>query len=228
MVRTKQLLSRVDVLETLPPEEIERLDQIVLERSFNTDEIIYAPEDASESIYLLLAGRVRLYGMARGHEHTFNVLRSGTIFGVASLTERTQGEYAQALEPSRIGLLGLNSFWPLVSKYPEVNTRIMGVLGERLRMSRKRTIDIALKEVPARLASLILELLQSEGVLTREGHYMILTRYTHEQLAVMIGAKRVAVTRAFGELQDIGSVRLKRRQIYVLDLSALEQVATGE
>src|SRR5438045_2960790 len=90
-----KLLSRVEVLESLAPEEIERLVQIILERSFNTDEIVYAPGDTSEVIYLLLSGRVRLYGMARGHEQTFNVLRSGTVFGVASLTERSQDEYAQ-------------------------------------------------------------------------------------------------------------------------------------
>ena len=176
---------------------------------------------------MLLTGRVRLYGIARGHEHTFNLLQSGTIFGIASLTERTQDEYAQTLEPSRIGLLGLNSFWQLASKYPELTARVVGVLGERLRMSRNRMLDIALKEVPARLASLILDLLQSEGVLTRQGHYMILSHYTHEELATMIGAKRVAVTRGFGSLQKSGCIRLHRRQIYVLDLSALKRWAAG-
>jgi CRP/FNR family transcriptional regulator, cyclic AMP receptor protein len=85
--------------------------------------------------------------------------------------------------------------------------------------------DIALKEVPARLASLILDLIQSEGMVTREGHYKILNHYTHEQLATMIGAKRVAVTRAFGKLQDAGCVRLWRRQIYVVDLATLRRMA---
>ena len=51
------------------------------------------------------------------------------------------------------------------------------------------------------------------------------TRYTHEQLATMIGAKRVAVTRAFGRLQDAGCVSLWRRQIYVTDLTTLREVA---
>ena len=214
-------------MESLPPKEIERLGQIILERSFDKDEIVYASGDPSGVIYLLLEGRVRLYGMARGHELTFNVLHAGTIFGVASLTERTHAEYAQALEPSHVGLLDLSSFWQLVSKYPEVNARGVGVLAERLRMSRKRMMDIALKGVPARLASLILDLLQSEGVVTREGYYRIPTRYTHAQLATMIGAKRVAVTRAFGSLQDSGCVRLQSRQIYVIDLSALNQLAAG-
>jgi CRP/FNR family transcriptional regulator, cyclic AMP receptor protein len=168
-----------------------------------------------------------LYGMVREHEHTFTVIQAGTIFGVESLTERTQDEYAQALEPSHVGLLDLNIFWQLVSQYPEVNARVVRVLGERLRMSRSRMMDLALKEVPARLASLILDFLQGEGVVTREGHYRIPYGYTHEQLATMIGAKRVAVTRAFGKFQDMGCVRLQRRQIYVIDLSALKRLATG-
>jgi CRP/FNR family transcriptional regulator, cyclic AMP receptor protein len=82
--------------------------------------------------------------------------------------------------------------------------------------------DIALKEAPARLASLILDLVQSEGVVTREGHYKIVAHYTHGQLGAMIGASRVSVTRAFRYLQDIGSVRLSRRQICVVDQGRFE------
>ena len=87
--------------------------------------------------------------------------------------------------------------------------------------------DIALKETPARPASLILDLVESEGVVTREGHYKTVAHYTHEQLAKMIGAKRVSVTRAFGKLQDAGCVRLSRRQIYVVDLAMLRQLAAA-
>jgi CRP/FNR family transcriptional regulator, cyclic AMP receptor protein len=174
----------------------------------------------------LLTGRMRLYGTAGGQELTFDVLRAGTIFGIASLMERTQNEYATALEPSRVGVLGLNDFWHLVRQNPEVNARLVKVLGDRLRQTRNRMADIALKETPARLASLILDLIQSEGVVTREGHYKIATHYTHEQLAAMIGTQRVAVTRAFGTLQDSGCVRLFRRRIYVVDLDALKRRAS--
>jgi len=166
-----------------------------------------------------------LYGMSGGNEITFDVLRFGTVFGIASLMERTQDEYAMALEPSRVGVLGLSDFWHLIRKIPEVNARLVKVLGDRLRLTRGRMADIALKETPARLASLLLDLVQSEGVVTREGHYKIVSHYTHEQLAAMIGAKRVAVTRAFGTLQNSECVRLFRRQIYVVDLDALKRVA---
>ena len=172
---------------------------------------------------MLLSGRIRLYGMAWNQEHTFEVIGSGSVFGIASLAERTQDEYAQTLEPSRVRLLSLNAFWQLVRENPEVNVRVMKLLGERLRRNRGRTIDIALKEVHARLAGLILDLVEGEGIIVREGYYAIPTLYTHEQLSTIIGAKRVAVTRAFGVLQAAGCVRLSRRQIHVINLAALKR-----
>ncbi len=222
-----KLLSLVDVLEGLSTEAIGELAQRIIERHFRVGETVYAPGDASEVVLLLLAGRIRLYGMARGQELTFETIRAGSIFGIASLVERTQEEYAQALEPSRVGLLDLDDFWCLVRQNPEVNVGLVKLLGDRLRSNRSRMTDIALKEVPARLANLLLDLIQREGVVTRQGHYKIPAHYTHEQLATMIGAKRVAVTRAFGRLQDAGCVRVWRRQIYVVDLAALRRRAVG-
>jgi CRP/FNR family transcriptional regulator len=99
-------------------------------------------------------------------------------------------------------------------------------LGERLVETEARLADLACKEVPERLASQILRLVESEGVVTREG-YKICTRYTHQQLATMIGANREAVTRAFGKLRFRGSVELRNRRIFVTDLEVLEQAARG-
>jgi CRP/FNR family transcriptional regulator len=222
-----RLLSMVDVFEPLTAEQTDLLAQRTQERIFGRGETVYVPGDASEVVFVLLTGRIRLYGMAGGQELTFDVVRSGTIFGIASLMERTQNEYATALEPSRVGVLGLTDFWHLVRQNPEVNARLVKLLGERLRMTRGRMADIALKETPARLASLILDLVQSEGVVTREGHYKIVTHYTHEQLAAMIGTQRGSVTRAFRNLQDSGCVRLIRRLIYVVDLDALKRRASA-
>jgi CRP-like cAMP-binding protein len=218
----------VDVFEPLTAEQTDLLAQKTHERAFGRGETVYAPGDASEAVFLLLAGRMRLYGMAGVQELTFEVVRASTLFGIASLMERTQNEYALALEPSRVGVLGLNDFWHLVRQNPQVNARLVKVLGDRLRMTRGRMADIALKETPARLASLILDLVQSEGVITREGHYKIVTHYTHEQLAAMIGTQRGSVTRALGKLQDSGCVQLIRRLIYVVDLDALKRRASAD
>jgi CRP/FNR family transcriptional regulator, cyclic AMP receptor protein len=222
-----RLLSMVDVFEPLTDEQTDLLAHRTQELAFGRGETVYGPGDSSEAVFLLLTGRMRLYGMAEGQELTYEVVRTSTLFGIASLMERTQDEYALALEPSRVGVVGLNDFWHLVRENPEVNARLVKVLGDRLRQTRGRMADIALKETPARLASLILDLVQSEGVVTREGHYKLVAHYTHEQLAAMIGATRGSVTRAFTKLQDSGCVRLFKRLIYVVDLDALKRWASA-
>jgi CRP/FNR family transcriptional regulator len=84
---------------------------------------------------------------------------------------------------------------------------------------------MARKEVPARLAGLILRLSEFEGLLTGDGSRMIPTRYTHQQLASIVGSNREAVTRAFGKLRKAGAVELRGRRIYVTDVDALNRLA---
>ena len=101
---------------------------------------------------------------------------------------------------------------------------MISLLSERLHYYETRMQDITLKGVPARLASLILFLIESEGVQI-PGEIRIPTRYSHEHLGTMIGANREAVTRAFGRLQDEGALQIRRRLIYVDDVEALERAA---
>jgi CRP-like cAMP-binding protein len=227
-IERTELLSKVDVLEPLSSEQLGWAAQKILSRSFQKGESIYMPGDASEVVFLLLTGRVRLFAMVRQRELTFDVVRDGAIFGEASLMERTQNEYAQAITFSRVGLFELNDFWSLLRENCEFNARVIKMLGERSQLIRGRMTDIALKDSPARLAALILDLVEDEGVVTREGLYRVTTHYTHEELATMIGLKRVAVTRAFGTLQDRECVQLRRRQIHVTDLAGLKRVALGD
>jgi CRP-like cAMP-binding protein len=114
----------------------------------------------------------------------------------------------------------------LIGSCPEVGMQFIESLIKSLRASESRSADIALKEVPARLASLLLELVEVGGVVTTEG-YKLPTHYTHERLGSMIGAKREAVTRAFGRLQDQGAVELKRRLAYIKDVEGLRRIARG-
>jgi CRP/FNR family transcriptional regulator, cyclic AMP receptor protein len=112
----------------------------------------------------------------------------------------------------------------LVLEKPEVGLKIIHLLSERLRHYETRLEDITLKDVHSRLASIIVMLVESEGVRTGTG-YRIPAHYTHQRLGTMIGTNREAVTRAFGVLQDEGLVELRRRLIYVMDLQALRRMA---
>ena len=224
-----RLLSMVDVLEPLSEEELEEFGRRVPDIHVREGQTLYTPKDQSEALFMLKKGRVRIYKVAPdGWEFTLAVVDAGTMFGEMALTaQRLREAYAEATEPSDICVLRSADLERLVRENPDVGLRMIRLLSERLRLCETRLEDISLKDVPARLASLVLQLAESEGIVTKEGP-KIPTRYTHRQLATMIGSSRETVTRAFTKLQRIGAVELRRRHIYVKDIEALERTAEQE
>jgi CRP/FNR family cyclic AMP-dependent transcriptional regulator len=221
-----RLLSLVDIFEPLSTEELEHLNGQLPSIHLERGEIFYTPQQRSERLFVLESGKVRLFRTAPdGREFTLAVVESGTVFGEMSLTaQQLQGAYAQAMEPSEVSTMAREDLERLVVDKPEVGLRLMHLLSERLRRYEARLEDATMKDVHSRLASIIVMLVESEGVRSGAG-YRIAAHYTHQQLAEMIGTNREAVTRAFGVLQDEGVVELRRRLIHVPDLPALKRVS---
>ena len=222
-----RLLSMVDVFEPLSAEEIGRLDERLPDAHLETGDIFYSPDDPSEKVFILRRGKARIYKLADdGREFTLAVVDAGTMFGEMTLTaQRLQGAYAQAMEPSEVSMMLRKDLERLILEKPQVGLQIAHLLSERLRRYEIRLEDITLKDIPTRLASMILLLAEAEGVVTPEGYIRIPTHYTHPQLGTMIGTNREAVSRAFGVLQAETIVELRRRIIYVKNLEALRRRA---
>jgi CRP-like cAMP-binding protein len=230
MKERMRLLSLVDIFEPLSTEEIEQLNKQLPSIHLERGEIFYTPEERSERLFVLERGKVRIFRMTPdGREFTLAIVESGTIFGEMALTaQQLEGAYAQAMEPSEVSTMAREDLERLVVQKPEVGLKIMHLLSERLRRYETRLEDANMKDVHSRLASIIVMLVESEGVRSGTG-YRIPAHYTHQQLGEMIGTNREAVTRAFGVLQDEGVVELRRRLMYVPDLQALQRVsAYGE
>jgi CRP/FNR family transcriptional regulator, cyclic AMP receptor protein len=220
-----ELLSKVDILESLPKEEIRDLLRQNSEVRLEEGEVFYAPWEHGGKLFILKKGRVRLYRTEGAREFTLEVVDAGTVFGEMAFTPyRLRESYARAMEPSIIFAMERAEVERLIQEKPQVGIRMISLLSERLHYYETRMEDVTLKGVPARLASLILFLVEGEGVQV-PGEIRVPTRYTHEHLGTMIGANREAVTRAFGLLQDEGAVQIRRRTIYVNDVEALERAA---
>lgn len=221
-----RLLSMVDIFEPLSEEEIERLNGQLPDRRLAGGEIFFGPDDPSERLFILQSGKARIYKTnPDGREFTLAVVEAGSVFGEMALTgQQLEGAYAQAMEPSIVSTMARADLERLILGKPEVGLRIMRLLSERLRRQESRLEDANMKDVRSRLAGIILLLVESEGIRSGTG-YRIPSHYTHERLGTMIGANRVAVTRAFGLLQDAGVVEIRRRLIHVPDLEALRRSA---
>ena len=221
-----RLLSLVDIFEPLSSGDIERLNGQLTDIHLEPGEVFYIPEDRSEKLFLLWRGRVRIYRTTEDRELTLAMVESGTVFGEMALTaQKLQGAYAQAMSASKVSVMSREDLELLILEKPQVGLQIAHLLSERLRRYESRLEDITLRGMPSRLAGLILDLVDDEGVMTGQNRIKIPTHYTHQRLGTMIGVNREAVTRAFGQLQDRGIVELRRRLIWVTDLDTLRAMA---
>jgi len=222
----QQLLAMVDAFESLPPPEIRSLATGgSLERVRRRQTMVVEPQEHARRLIVLLSGRAQIYEPApRGRRFTVSVAEAGTVVGVAGLSARPRGLRVEALLPSLLCLVAWETFEGVVLRNPEVGLRLLRILGQRIGVLETRLADLAYKEVPARLASLIERLVEAEGVMGPEGS-RIITPYTHQQLASMIGANREAVSRAFKTLRERGAVEVRDRRIHVADPRALHRAA---
>ena len=222
-----RLLSMVDVFEMLSREELVELALRARDTTYAQGEDLHTRQENSGKLYVLKEGRVQLYvALPNDAEVTLSVVEGGSIFGEMALIDERLGEEvsARALVPSLVCTLKTEDVRQLIESNPQVGLAMVRMLSERLRDAEARLAEIAHKEVPARLANLILKLSATEGIMTREG-IRIDTPYTHRQLGTMIGAKRETVTRAMVGLREEGAVEVVGRRIYLRDHKALEREA---
>src|SRR4029453_937415 len=101
--------------------------------------------------------RVRLYKMEASREFTLEVVDAGTVFGEVAFTPHAfRRSYPEAMEPSGVLATGGAEVERLILQKPKVGIRIISLLSERLHYYETRMQDVTLKEVQARLATLIL------------------------------------------------------------------------
>jgi len=108
----------------------------------------------------------------------------------------------------------------LITSKPLVAIRLLGMMGKRLREMEERLQQSLFRDVPSRLAALLLRLRTENGSDTIE--------LTHEQLAERLGVYRETVTTALSHLRSEGMISMARREIHLTNLPELEKKAGGQ
>jgi len=228
MREIKRRLSWVDFLSPLSEGEmVALLRDARFERLEEGKVLVVGPEEHAEWMLLVVAGQLQVFerSLRSAREMTLWVSGDGEAVCVTGLVPRwTRELHLRVLETTLLCRVGREALEEAVRSNPEVGLRLARTLANRLQLMEDRWADMVEKEVSQRLAGLIYMLVESAGVMTKEGP-VIPTRYTHKQLSSMIGSNREAVTRAFSELQEAGAIEVRGRRVYVRDLGALRRGA---
>ena len=140
------------------------------------------------------------------------------------MDSQPRNEFAEAVEDSQVVAIPREDMLWLMGQRSDVALHVTQLLGLRRRRIEARLRNILFRSTRERTAALLLELLESHGR-QGEGGWEIRLRLSHQELANLIGATRETVTLTLGQLQKEGLVRIRWRQIAVLDRDRLAAAA---
>jgi CRP/FNR family cyclic AMP-dependent transcriptional regulator len=213
-------LQMVDIFQDLTEEEIEEIDRATTVSTARRGKILYMPEDTSEVLFLLKEGRVQLYRISPdGKKLVIGTISPGAIFGeMALIGQGMHNTFAEATEDCVLLVMSREDVERLLVTKPMVALRIFEELGSRLKETESRLEEIAFKGIPARLASLLLQLANEQGEET-------ITGMTHQDLGEQIGTYRETTTQTLNTFKADGLIEIGRKRIAILDREGLERVA---
>jgi CRP/FNR family cyclic AMP-dependent transcriptional regulator len=182
------------------------LDSVV-RRRFKAGETLFWQGDPATSIFLVTAGRIRLCKTTEeGREIVLGYLTPHDLFGEESLF---------AVVPQTVSAVGAESgalcvchkadFERLLRSNQDVALAVVQVLGEKLRETTEQWAAGASAPVRDRLQHTLSLLARKYGEVTPAG-VRLGFRLTHEELGALVGASRVMVTYALGDLRRAGLV----------------------
>lgn len=217
-------LRQVPLFEPLGPEDLRHVEALAQRRRYRRGEVIFHRGDPGATLYVILAGRVRIYSPSDdGGEVVLGILWPGEFFGELSLLDgQPRSASAQTVDDCEMVVIGRDDFHRFLSEHPTASIAVMAVLSQRLRRTDQLLEDAAFLDVPGRLAKRLLELMESHGDTTAEG-ILIRLRLTHAELAAMVGATRESVTKAMKRFVRSGTLASRGHHVLVCSPEALRR-----
>jgi CRP/FNR family transcriptional regulator len=217
-------LRQSEIFESFNPVELGRLLGILEELELPKHHLLFSPGTACDAIYFIEKGRVRVTRLStEGKTVILALLGPGDMIGEAAWESEEHDSYAETLEDSRIYQIGREAFLNYVRENPEFGLRFIGVLGDRLRQAQARIEDLVFRQVPSRVARLLVTLAETHGKVTPHG-VRVEFPLTHQEIADMVGSSRVTVTQILNKFRDSHWIDIESKRVTIHNMDALEEL----
>ncbi len=207
----------------------EELDEIIgfaVERRVPRGAVIFSQGEAGSSMMAVLAGRVRISAVSsEGKEVTLNTISAGEIFGeIALLDGKPRSADATAVEDTVLMVVERKQFLPFLLRSPAMVERLLVVLCDRLRRTSSVLEEIALFDLPSRLARLLVKLSHDYGRPALGGGIRIDLKLSQRDLATLVASSRETVNKQLRGWREKGVVDQMAGYLVVRDAGALERL----
>jgi CRP-like cAMP-binding protein len=221
-----ELLRQMPYFANLDAATLTEIARAVRQREVQAGEHILTADEPCLGLYVVMHGQVRLMKTtADGREHVLRVLGPGATFNdVAVFDGGPNSDDVVAVGPTKIGYVPTATMMRLIERNPDIARAALKLLSQRQRSLGNVVEDLALRDVTARIARLLLGCIGQHEHIVEKAEFAC-ARITHQEIAAMVGSVREVVQRALKELERDGAIALHRSTIDIRDPGKLERWA---
>jgi CRP/FNR family transcriptional regulator len=211
--------------DALNDEQVRLLTEQLSVRNYGSRECILVEGEPASGFFCLRTGKARIFRTAPdGREQTFRLVGAGDTFNEVPVFDGGPNPATvEAIEPCEVVLVPTVAFARVIREHPEVGMVMLGHFARRLRSFTELVEQISLQTVQGRLARYLYQLAREEGTRTPAG--IVVPRViTQQDLASLLGSVREVVSRTLKVMEEDGIVEVRRKDILIRDLKALNQL----
>jgi CRP-like cAMP-binding protein len=221
------LLQNHPIFGELAPGQIKQLSALAQRRRVASGTTLFVKGDPGTALFALGSGSVKITAPSSdGRETMFSLFfETGEILGeIALLDGRPRSADAVALSDCELIVVERRDFLALLHSEPKIGIKLIELLCARLRLTNQRLEEVVFLNLPARLARLLLRLLE-EKTAAAAGNKLNITQ---RAISEMLGVTRESVNRLLQLWVKRKLIALKRGSIVVLAPQALAVLVHGD
>ena len=223
-----EYLKQVPLFGDLPTEVLQRIDAVVLERTYKKGESIFLEGEPGEGLHFVRTGRVKIVKTAEdGREHIIKFLKAGEIFAEVLLFNHLPYPAASvAVEDSRVGLIRNEDLEKLILENNALALLLIRSLSQRLLYAQQKIKELALQDVPARTAELLLRLSREQGKRDAAGKPLLELPESRQELAGLMGTSRETLSRTLSDFKRRKWISMEGNRIVLLQEEQLLELSS--
>jgi CRP/FNR family transcriptional regulator, cyclic AMP receptor protein len=218
-----QLLGDCTLFGGLSAEERAAVIALARIRTFSAGETIFIIGSPGDQMMALLNGTIRIsVPSSEGKELLLAIIQPGEVFGeLALLDGKERSADAVAETACMVAILDRRDILSFFERNPSAWPNLVKVLCQRLRRTDQVFAEVALLELPVRLAKTMLRVAEIHSALPAPATI----HFSQRELANMVGGSRESVNKCLRNWQRTGLVRMSEGSIVITDRGALESIA---
>ena len=195
----------------LSEQDIAALSRRAVTRAFPKNTIILNEGDQTDSLYIILSGRVKVFlANEEGKEIVLDTQGPGEYFGEMVLDEGPRSASVMTLEPCRFQLIPKDDVKALLQSHPDFAMHLVCKLIYRGRVLTEHVKSLALQNVYGRFAKLL-----NEMAVPQDGKRVLQEKLSQQEMANRIGASREMINRIVKDLTTGGYISVDGQRIVI-------------